>query len=806
MTFRTSALRAGIAATCAVACLAGAPAACSPAAADSTPAYFSRRLGDVRVHPQRVAVGADGSVYVAGQTWTFDLPGTVNPPTPTDNNSWYFLTAFSRDGTSRWTTYRRFDPTGNDEIRGLTVGVDGGVWLVLSQGWTSSYQTSPEPDGGRKFPVAKFTSDGDLAFVTAIGGTLQDTPYDIAPTADGDVVIVGTTASTDFPVVDAYQAEHGGGYLDGFVARVRGDGSGLAWSTYLGSSEFDGVTAVAIDGSGEIVVARDTRGPVGESWTRILTWDPVAALDLVRLTADGNVVSETPLPHAERGGVFSLAVEADGSVVAGGNGMYGWAGIWGGLLRGYVTRIAPGAVPPFPLWRADGFNVRRIGAGPSGEIAVELDRSGYPDDAGSVVLLDESLQPVRTLRAEHERGDLLATALGADGTLCAVGRGRELLDPALGPGLTRRDAFVSTTPLSGAAPPPSVEVRRERERSFDVTWPDGGDPVIRYEIEHLAGEGDDLHFELLTTAPADARSVRLDDLLPGRTYSMRLVSVFASGARSAVTIPAASTRPRPITNVRAAAYDGLRIRVTWDRGPTWPLSDVQIERQLGDGEFRRIPSTRFESWPFGIASPNEFFDVLPPMEEVRVRYRVRAVTREGQLRTPWSYSNPVFTRPSSLVVRQTSGTVSRSNDGASVRTLVEGTYGRPNRTDDSASFDPRRDDLFITVGDIDRPTAVQVSPNSYLGHFHRRPGGWFRSYIARYDVECPQDQNFTPHWEIEIHPGTGRFRISASECAHLGVRPDAERIVVGLAYRNLAGGDVRTWTRLPGPAPSLVLR
>jgi hypothetical protein len=805
MRSRGIASTACFAAVCAGAMLLCPSAALSPAAADTPAAYFSRRLGGPEVTPTRVAIGPDGSVYVAGETTVFDLPGTTAPPTPIDGHPWIFVTAFSRNGDARWTTYQRFNLTGYPSVRGLTVGADGCVWLVARES-AGLYPPQYDTDPGRFFPVAKFAPDGTVAFSTAIGGIEMESPHDIATTAEGDAVVVGATRSADFPVVDAFQPQYGGGGLDGFVVRVRGDGSGLAWSTFLGGADFEDATAVAIDEQGDVLVVRHTRGPHGEGYYEVVSWDPVVALDLVRFHADGTFVSETPLPHGDRGGVSSLAPAAGGKLLAGGTAIFGDAGRDYGARRGFAASVGPGAATTDPIWRSDGVDVRRIGVASSGDVAIEADRARYPVNVQSVVVLDPQLEPKATLLAEDDRRTIRCTALAADGTLAVAGRGLIPVDSGSGPALTKRDAFVSTMPLSGAAPVSAVAVRRPRERCFDLTWQAGADPVVRYDVERLEGEGDDAHFELLREVSAETRTVRFDGLLPGRTYTMRLVSVFASGARSSVPVAEASTRPRPITNVRAAAYDGQRIRVTWNRGPTWPWSDVQIERQLGDGEFRRIPSTAYESWPFGSDSPHGFFDALPPMEDVQIRYRVRAVTTEGRLRTAWSYSNAVTTSPSTLVVRQTSGSVSRSDDGSRELILVEGTYGRPNRADDSASFDPRRDELFITAGDLDRPLAVHVSPSSYLGHFHRRPGGWFRAVVERYSVDCQDEQSDIPYWDIEINPRQGRFRIATSTCPRLGVRPDADRIVVGLAYRNLSGGDVRTWTKVPGAAPNLVLR
>ena len=80
------------------------------------------------------------------------------------------------------------------------------------------------------------------------------------------MTIAGTTKSTDFPVTDGTKY-HGAvcGRRIGGVATVstldmsRQSRLSLVWSTYLGGSGSDYAHAVALDASGNIYVAGDTR-------------------------------------------------------------------------------------------------------------------------------------------------------------------------------------------------------------------------------------------------------------------------------------------------------------------------------------------------------------------------------------------------------------------------------------------------------------------------------------------------------------------------------------------------------------------
>jgi hypothetical protein len=59
----------------------------------------------------------------------------------------------------------------------------------------------------------------------------------LAVDANGNVVVVGVTQSTDFPTtVGALSETFNGGIMDAFVAKLNADGSGLVYATYLGGS------------------------------------------------------------------------------------------------------------------------------------------------------------------------------------------------------------------------------------------------------------------------------------------------------------------------------------------------------------------------------------------------------------------------------------------------------------------------------------------------------------------------------------------------------------------------------------------
>lgn len=150
--------------------------------------------------------------------------------------------------------------SGNDQPTGIAVDGNGNIYVA---GFTDSTDfplatLGSLPPGTNHVFLAKFNSAGsNLIYVDYIGGNGEDDGYALTLDSAGEAYIAGSTASSNFPVVNAYQPTYPGAF-NAFLTKISVDGSSLLYSTYLGGNGSDIPSSIALDGSGNMLVAGNT--------------------------------------------------------------------------------------------------------------------------------------------------------------------------------------------------------------------------------------------------------------------------------------------------------------------------------------------------------------------------------------------------------------------------------------------------------------------------------------------------------------------------------------------------------------------
>jgi len=205
-------------------------------AVNGTTLVYSTFLGGSSAEFGRGIAVETGFVYVTGETYSSDFP-TASAYDPTPNGICdCFVTKLSVDGQSlAYSTYLG----GSNDDWGYAISVQSGSAFVTGTTQSSTFPTVNAYDsvynaGGDCF-VAKFSADGlYLTYSTFLGGSTTDQGYGIAAES-GYAYVIGYTESFDFPTANAYDSSYNGAG-DCFVTKLAADGASLVYSTFLGSS------------------------------------------------------------------------------------------------------------------------------------------------------------------------------------------------------------------------------------------------------------------------------------------------------------------------------------------------------------------------------------------------------------------------------------------------------------------------------------------------------------------------------------------------------------------------------------------
>jgi uncharacterized protein (TIGR03437 family) len=272
--------------------------------ADSNQMYFARDVEIDPSTPSTVYAGTVNGVMKStdgGNTWVDVNNGrpqgaevdqlAIDPVNPQTLYALANPPFYSTDGGGHWTqgqwtfpladpgqygTWMIIDPSIHTTIwlvtdLGLLVSQDAGAtWKApgtdlpyygvqrMAGGSDGSIYSIANNFGSPSAFVLKLDPTGlNIVYCTYLGGSGIDAGQSIAVDGAGRAYVTGITSSFDFPTANALQP-HTAGFLDVFISVLDPSGSGLAWSTYLGGSDDDAPSAIAVDPAGGAHVTGDT--------------------------------------------------------------------------------------------------------------------------------------------------------------------------------------------------------------------------------------------------------------------------------------------------------------------------------------------------------------------------------------------------------------------------------------------------------------------------------------------------------------------------------------------------------------------
>jgi hypothetical protein len=236
-----------------------------------------------------IAVDQSGRIYVAGATRSINFPvknafdstlNLVNTPLAISLDA--FVTELDPSLTgSAQLLYSTFlggngdelaagvavDPTGNVYVAGLTESFDFPTRDALDPVLNNSAETGPVDAFLAKLDPTQI-GNASLRYSTFLGGGNDDAATAIAVDSAGIAYVAGVTDSRELRTVNSFQTMLNGNgdtnRLDAFVARINPSvfgADGLLYSSYLGGSNDDTATGIALGTTGNVFVTGITLSP-----------------------------------------------------------------------------------------------------------------------------------------------------------------------------------------------------------------------------------------------------------------------------------------------------------------------------------------------------------------------------------------------------------------------------------------------------------------------------------------------------------------------------------------------------------------
>jgi hypothetical protein len=332
--------------------------------------------------PSTMVLATSGSLWIthdSGQTWSrsglptevhdriatiaFDPANSAHMYVGCGMNADAFVATLSADGSrleyatyiggtrSEAATSIAVDSAGNRYVTGDTFSDDFPTVQPIQSAFGGLWDSF----------VVKLGPAGAPVYSTYLGGWATDYSARIAADGAGRAYVTGLTLSPNFPVVNASQAAHGGGFSDVFVTALNESGSAFVYSTYFGGSAMENEPgqslgpAIAVTPSGEASVTGTTQStnfPVtADAWHRTHAGG-VNDVFVSRFDATGMLQYSTFLGGPGADYSRDIAVDSIGTMfITGWTDSTDWATRttvqpgYAGSEDAFVAKISPGTTP-----------------------------------------------------------------------------------------------------------------------------------------------------------------------------------------------------------------------------------------------------------------------------------------------------------------------------------------------------------------------------------------------------------------------------------------------------------------------------
>ena len=214
--------------------------------------------GSARDVSKAIVIDQNGYACLAGQTDSPNFPAISAYQDTRKGVTDAFVVKFDPEGTypAYYSTY--LGGKEKDIATDLCVHPDGSLTITgqtFSEDFPIVNAFQKTLNGVSDAFVSTLISRGtDLSQSSFLGGSGGESGNSVERDDEGYLYLVGTTLSTNFPIVKAYQSKYGGGFSDAFVVKLDSDGSSKVYATYLGGYGKDEGNAIAVNFEGDAYI------------------------------------------------------------------------------------------------------------------------------------------------------------------------------------------------------------------------------------------------------------------------------------------------------------------------------------------------------------------------------------------------------------------------------------------------------------------------------------------------------------------------------------------------------------------------
>ncbi|MDJ1183547.1 DUF4347 domain-containing protein [Roseofilum casamattae] len=263
---------------------------------------------------------SDGSVYVSGNfigSIDLDEDGTADLTSAAYQDA--YIAKYSSNGTLAWANQVAggFDVYGY----GISTDSDGNVYATGSfyldidlNGDSTADLTST---GNQDAYIAKYSSDGTLAWATQVGGSSADQGYGIRTDSQGNVYATGYfSGSIDLDgdgAVDLTSA----GVEDAYIAKYSSDGT-LTWAVEVGGSSAENSLSISLDDANNVYVTGQFNGnlDIDGDGAVDLTSAGVEDAYIAKYSSDGTLAWATQVGGSSSDRGHGISTDSMGNVYA----------------------------------------------------------------------------------------------------------------------------------------------------------------------------------------------------------------------------------------------------------------------------------------------------------------------------------------------------------------------------------------------------------------------------------------------------------------------------------------------------------